>query len=62
MSTILRDRVLLDLIERLDHVRGDFERADDHELPHFRTLIDNALSAATNYLVEQREQRLAKNQ
>ena len=62
MSTILRDRVLLDLIERLDRVRGDFERADDYELPRFRTLIDNALSAASNYLVEQREQRLAKNQ
>ena len=30
MNVILADRILLDLIERLDRVREDHERAGDH--------------------------------
>jgi hypothetical protein len=62
VNDILRDRVLRDLIEQLDRVRGDFERAADYELPHFRTLIDNALRTVIDHLIEQRERRLVKNQ
>jgi hypothetical protein len=58
MTDILADRVLLDLIERLDDIRGDVERANDYELVRFRTLTDNALRAARDYLVQLREERL----
>jgi hypothetical protein len=57
MNEILRDRVLVDLIRQLDTVARDFERARDHELSSRRMLIDNALRAATDYLLELREER-----
>jgi hypothetical protein len=57
IGELLRDRILLDLIERLDRVRDDLERTPDYELVCFRVLVDNALRAATNYLVELREER-----
>jgi len=60
VNAILKDRILVDLIRQLDDVRGDFERADDYELPHFRTLVDNALGAATDYFVQLREQHLMR--
>ena len=55
MNDIVRDCTLRDLIERLDRVRKDHEQAYAHELPGLRTLIDNALRAATDYLVALRE-------
>jgi hypothetical protein len=57
MNVILADRILLDLIERLDRVREDHERAGDHELAGLRMLIDNALRAARDHLVDLREAR-----
>lgn len=57
MNVILADRILLDLIERLDRVREDHERADDYELAGLRMLIDNALRAARDHLVDLREAR-----
>ena len=57
MNDILADRILLDLIERLDRVRGDLEQAPDYELPYLRTFTDNTLRAVSNYLVELREGR-----
>ena len=59
MTDILSDRALRDLIERLDGIRGDLEQADSYELPRLRVLIDNALRAAINYLVQLREDRHA---
>jgi hypothetical protein len=58
VSPILADRVLLDLIERLDRVRDDLEQAPDYELPRWRMLADNALRVAADYLLELREQRM----
>jgi hypothetical protein len=57
MNGILRDRILLDLIERLDRVRGDLERADNYELERLRVLVDNALCTASDFLVQVREAR-----
>jgi hypothetical protein len=57
VNTILEDGVLLDLIERLDRVREDHERADDYELAGLRMLIDNALRTASDFLVQVREAR-----
>lgn len=56
--TIVDDHILLGLIKRLGRLRGDLERADNHELPRLRVLIDNALRAVVDYLVELREERL----
>jgi hypothetical protein len=61
MNDILRARIELDLIERIDLVRDDLEQAGDHELAGLRTLVNNALRAATDYLVELREKRLIGN-
>jgi len=55
--TILADCILLDLIERLDRIRGDLEQAPDYELPGWRMLADAVLRATTNYLIELREER-----
>jgi len=57
MTDILADRSLLDLIERLEGVRDDLERAPDYELPRWRMLADNALRAAIDYLTQLREER-----
>ena len=57
MNVILADRILLDLIERLDRVREDHERAGDHELAGLRVLVGNALRAARDHLVDLREAR-----
>jgi hypothetical protein len=59
MNGILRDRILLDLIERLDRVRENHEQAGDHELAGLRTLVDNALRTASDFLVQVREARHA---
>jgi hypothetical protein len=56
-NRILRDRELLDLIERLDATREILEIADAPEV-HLQVLADNALRAATEYLAELREERL----
>jgi len=61
MNDILRDRIELDLIEQLNCVRGDLERADSYELERLRVLVDNALRAVTDYLVELREVRHVEN-
>jgi hypothetical protein len=58
MNDILRDRIELDLIERLDRVRDDHEQAHNHELAGLRVLINNALRAAADYLVQLRKERL----
>jgi hypothetical protein len=61
MNDILRDRVVLDLIEQLEGVRATLETmgADGTPTIHFQVLADNALRTVIEYLVEQREQRLA---
>jgi len=58
MNDILRDRIELDLIEQLDRVRDDLERTPNYELVCLRALVNNALHAVTDYLVELREERL----
>jgi hypothetical protein len=61
MTPILKDRVLLDLIERLEATRTQLEVLSTSELalPHFPMLTDNALCAAIDYLVQLREDRHA---
>jgi len=62
MNNILTDRILLDLIERLEGVRAQLERSsiiDEVDLTHLPVLTDNALRAAVDYLVELREARHA---
>jgi hypothetical protein len=59
MTTILADRIEADLIERLDGIRDALERAHNYELEEMRTLVDNALRAATDYLAQLREARHA---
>jgi len=60
MTTILADRTLLDLIERLEGVRAQLEQLSPATDPvHFPMLTDNALRAAINYLIELREDRHA---
>jgi hypothetical protein len=61
MTPILQDRVLLDLIERLEATRALFEdsNADAAERSHFPMLTDNALRAVIDYLVQLREDRHA---
>jgi hypothetical protein len=54
---ILADRILLDLIERLEGVRAQLEGTDGTDLTHFPMLTDSALRAAISYLVELREAR-----
>jgi hypothetical protein len=58
-NAILADRILFDLIERLDRVREDHERAGDHELAGLRMLVGNALRTASDFLVQVREARHA---
>ena len=58
-STILADRTLADLIERLDVVRELHEQADTTDaLLRAQTLVDDALRQATNFLFELRRQQL----
>jgi len=61
MTPILKDRVLLDLIERLEATRVQLEvlSASELALPHFPMLTDNALRAAIDYLTQLREDRHA---
>jgi hypothetical protein len=59
VNNILADRVLDDLIQRLDAVRELHERADTTDaLWRAQTLVDDALRQATNFLFELRRQRL----
>jgi hypothetical protein len=59
-NTILEDRVQVDLIERLERVRDTLETMGSDGTPHvhFQVLADNALRAAVDYLVAQREERI----
>ena len=60
MTPILEDRVLLDLIERLEATRAQLAlAASELAHPHFPMLTDNALCAAIDYLVQLREDRHA---
>ena len=62
MSPALQDRVLLDLIERLEATRMLLETTPAYEtdrIGHFPMLTDNALRAAIDYLVRLREDRHA---
>jgi hypothetical protein len=54
MNDILRDRVLLDLIERLEGVRDVLEQ--NNTFP--RVFVDNALVATVDYLVALRQRWL----
>jgi len=59
-SPILADRVLLDLIERLEAVRDILEQnPSETALTHLQVLGDNALREAIDYFVELRAERLA---
>src|SRR5262245_16342270 len=58
-NTILADRNLIDLIERLDVVRELHEQADTADaLRRVQTLVGDALRQATDFLVELRRQQL----
>jgi hypothetical protein len=60
MTSILADRVLLDLIERLEATRTQLAlAASELALPHFPMLTDNTLRAVIDYLVQLREDRHA---
>jgi hypothetical protein len=61
MTPILKDRVLLDSIERLEAMRMQLDAlsASELALSHFPMLADNALRAAIDYLVQLREDRHA---
>jgi hypothetical protein len=61
MSTILEDRIQLDLIERLEEVRDLLDEEMDVS-GYFQISAQNALRVTIEYLMQQREQRLAKNQ
>jgi hypothetical protein len=57
MSTILEDRIQLDLIEQLERVR-DLLDEEVSVSGYFQISTRNALREAINYLVQLREQRL----
>jgi hypothetical protein len=61
-STILEDRIQLDLIRQIELVRDTIEKMDASGMPpaHFQFLADNALRAAVDHVVERRRQHLAK--
>jgi len=61
MSTILEDRIQLDLIEQLERVR-DLLDEEVSVSGYFQISAQNALRVTIEYLMQQREQRLAKNQ
>jgi hypothetical protein len=56
MSTILEDRIRLDLIEQLERVR-DLLDEEVSVSGYFQISTRNALRATIDYLVELREQR-----
>jgi hypothetical protein len=56
-NTILEDRVQVDLIDRLENVRGILETTGANGMP--LVLVDNALRGAIEHLIQQRERRLA---
>jgi hypothetical protein len=64
MTTILADRILLDLIERLENTRRwlEIQATGDADPTHLPMLTDNALRAAIDYLVALREARHADAQ
>jgi hypothetical protein len=55
MNSILRDRVLLDLIERLEGARALLETSDVDAAERFPIFADSALRAAVSYLIQLRE-------
>jgi hypothetical protein len=60
-NAILADRILLDLIERLEEVRDLLD--EEMDVPgYFQILAQNALRATIDYLTQLRERRLARNQ
>ena len=61
-TPILADRILLDLIERLEGVRARLEMmtTGDVDLTNFPMLTDNAFRAVIDYLIELREERHAE--
>jgi hypothetical protein len=59
--TILEARILLDQIERLERVH-DLLAEESDVSGYFQILAHNVLREAIDYLLELREQRLAKNQ
>jgi hypothetical protein len=56
IHTILSERALLDLVERLDGVRTLVETADPDV--HLGVIVDNALRVAADFLAELREEIL----
>ena len=58
-STILADRTLVDLIQRLDAVRDLHEQADTaNALQRAQALVNDALRQVTNFLFELRRKQL----
>jgi hypothetical protein len=57
MSTILEDRIQLDLIERLERVR-DLLDEEVNVSGYFQVVTHNALREAVEHLIEQREKRI----
>lgn len=55
---ILADRVLLDMIERLESTRATLEATSAPEAVHALILADNTLRSVVEYLVRLREERL----
>jgi hypothetical protein len=58
VSPIVADRAQVDLINRLEEVRGLLETASAPEIARTLILADNALRAAVEFLVQLREERL----
>jgi hypothetical protein len=58
-NSILADRILIDLIDRLEGVRAALEcNLSETMFIRLQILSDNALRGAIEYLVELREERL----
>jgi hypothetical protein len=60
VSPIVADRALVDLIDRFEEVRELLETVSADDADRVLTLADNALRAATEYLVQLREDRLTE--
>src|SRR5262249_47792433 len=61
-SPFVADRAVADLIRQLDEVRALLETADAADTKHVLVLVDNALRAAADFLVQLREERLADSE
>jgi hypothetical protein len=62
VSPILADRIVVDLIDRFEEVRGLLEAADAADADRARCMANDALRLAVEFLVQLREEQLNKSQ